>query len=100
LLEGIDINLINIYQKKISELNKMSSENVTTTRRPIDAIRELFEDQQLQITDLIDIVKKQDDDIRNLKAKWKARESIEKEEREKKEREADKSWFWAGRTSD
>jgi hypothetical protein len=73
---------------------------VQTQQRPIDAIRELFEDQQLQISDLTQIVKKQGDEIRELKVKWKARESLEKEEREKLEREADKSWFWASRTSE
>ncbi len=68
--------------------------------RPIDAIRQLFEDQQLQISDLTEICKKQNEEIRTLKAKFNARESLEKEEREKKEREADKSWFWAARTSE
>ena len=68
--------------------------------RPIDAIRQLFEDQQLQISDLTQILKKQNEEIRTLKAKFNARESLEKEEREKKEREADTSWFWAARTSE
>ena len=73
--------------------------------RPIDAIRELFEDQQLQIADLTQILKKQSEEIRILKSKWNARESIEREqaeqaEKERKEREADKGWFWAARTSE
>lgn len=68
--------------------------------KPIDAIREIIEDQQLQINDLSEIVKKQEVEIRGLKAKWLARESLEKEEKERKEREADNSWFWAGRTSE
>ena len=68
--------------------------------RPIDAIRELFEDQQLQIADLTEICKKQGEEIRSLKVKWNARESLEREERERKEREADTSWFWASRTSE
>jgi len=68
--------------------------------RPIDAIRELFEDQQLQIADLTQILKKQSEEIRMLKSKWNARESIEREEKERKEREADKGWFWAARTSE
>jgi predicted RNase H-like nuclease (RuvC/YqgF family) len=69
-------------------------------KAPIDAIREMFEDQQLQINDLSETVKKQHDEIRTLKAKWSARESLEKEEKERLEREADKSWFWAARTSE
>jgi len=68
--------------------------------KPIDAIRELFEDQQLQISDLTQILKKQSEEIRMLKSKWNARESIEREEREEKQREADKGWFWAARTSE
>jgi len=68
--------------------------------RPIDAIREIIEDQQLQIADLTHILKKQNEEIRTLKAKWNARESLEKEEKEKLEREADKSWFWAARSSE
>ncbi len=80
-----------------SKKKKVSSSGA---RRPIDGIRELFEDQQLQINDLTETVKKQQDEIRNLKAKWNAKESLEKEEKEKKEREEDTSWFWAARTSD
>lgn len=64
--------------------------------KPIDAIREMIEDQQLQISDLTEIVKKQTDEIRSLKAKWSAKESLEKE----KEKEADSGWFWASRTSE
>tara|TARA_R100001440_G_scaffold70849_2_gene93552 strand:- start:9120 stop:9359 length:240 start_codon:yes stop_codon:yes gene_type:complete len=77
-----------------------SKKKVKIQPRPIDAIRELFEEQQLQISDLTEIIKKQDGEIRTLKAKWNARESLEKEQREKKEREADNSWFWAARTSE
>jgi len=77
---------------------------VQTQARPIDAIREMMEDLNLQIHDLTQIIKKQDEEIRTLKSKWavheQRRESIEREEREKKEREADKGWFWASRTSD
>jgi predicted RNase H-like nuclease (RuvC/YqgF family) len=69
-------------------------------QRPIDAIREMIEDLNLQISDLTQIVKEQKSEIRELKVKWNARESLEKEEREKLEREADKSWFWAARTSE
>jgi len=68
--------------------------------KPIDAIRELFEDQQLQIADLTQILKKQSEEIRMLKSKWNARESIEKEEQQRKEQEADKGWFWAARSSE
>jgi len=67
--------------------------------KPIDALRELFEDQQLQINDLSEIVKKQNDEIRGLKAKWLARESLEKEKQKAREAE-DTSWFWASRTSE
>lgn len=81
-------------------MSSKKKKRVETQQRPIDAIRELFEDQQLQISDLTQICKKQSEDIRELKVKWKARESLEKEQREKLEREADKSWFWASRTSE
>ena len=68
--------------------------------KPIDALRELFEGQQLEINELTETVKKQQDEIRSLKVKWNARESLEREEKERLEREADKSWFWAARTSE
>ena len=68
--------------------------------KPIDAIREMFEGQQLEINELTETVKKQQDEIRSLKVKWNARESLEREEKERLEREADKSWFWAARTSE
>jgi len=67
--------------------------------KPIDALRELFEDQQLQINDLSETVKKQNDEIRSLKVKWLAKESLEKD-REIAKKEEDTSWFWASRTSD
>lgn len=75
---------------------------VQTQSKPIDAIREMMEDLNLQISDLTEICKKQSDEIRSLKVKFNARESLEKEEREKlkKEKEADSSWFWASRTSE
>ena len=104
LFEDTNLNLINIFQKKISELNIMSSKKKKVSssgaRRPIDGIREMMEDLNLQISDLTQIVKDQKEEIRTLKAKWNAKESLEKEEKEKKEREADQSWFWAARTSD
>jgi len=68
--------------------------------KPIDALRELFESQQLEINELTETVKKQQDEIRTLKVKWLAKESLEREEKERLEREADKSWFWAARTSE
>ena len=77
-----------------------SKKKVKTQARPIDAIREMIEDLNLQIADLTEIVKSQKSEIRELKCKWNARESIEREERERKEREADESWFWASRTSE
>lgn len=79
---------------------RSKKKRVQTQARPIDAIREMMEDLNLQISDLTHIIKKQDEEIRSLKSKWNARESIEREERERKEREADKSWFWASRSSE
>jgi len=81
-------------------INMSSKKKKVHQPRPIDAIREIIEDQQLQIADLTHILKKQNEEIRTLKAKWNARESLEKEEKEKLEREADKSWFWAARSSE
>ena len=69
-------------------------------KRPIDGIRELFEDQQLQIADLTEILKKQNEEIRTLKAKWRAKESLEEEARLEKERADASSWFFAARSSD
>jgi len=65
-------------------------------QRPMDAIRLMIEDQQLQICDLTEILKKQNEEIRTLKAKWNAKDSLEKERKEKE----DTGWFWAARTSD
>ena len=39
--------------------------------RPIDAIRDLFEDQQLQINDLTQIIKNQSEKIKKLEDKNK-----------------------------
>ena len=77
-----------------------SKKKVKTQAKPIDAIREMIEDLNLQISDLTEIVKGQKQEIRELKVKWNARESLEREEKERLEREADKSWFWASRTSE
>ena len=68
--------------------------------KPIDAIREMFESQQLEINELTETVKKQQDEIRTLKVKWLAKESLEREEKERVEREAEQGWFWASRTSE
>ena len=73
---------------------------VQTQQRPIDCIREMMEDLNLQIADLTEICKKQSDEIRSLKVKFNARESLERDEKLKKEKEADSSWFWASRTSE
>ncbi len=78
----------------------MSSKKKKAPSRPIDAIREMIEDLNLQISDLTGIIKEQKLEIRELKSKWNARESIEKEQREAELREADKSWFWAARSSE
>jgi predicted RNase H-like nuclease (RuvC/YqgF family) len=102
--EDTNLNLISFYPKKIVDdiIYSMSSKKkrVQTQVRPIDAIREMIEDLNLQISDLTQIVKEQKSEIRELKVKWNARESLEREQREKLEREADKSWFWASRTSE
>jgi predicted RNase H-like nuclease (RuvC/YqgF family) len=68
--------------------------------RPIDAIREMIEDQCLQISDLTEIIKKQSEEIRSLKAKWRAKESLEEEAKLAKEKADSSSWFFAGRSSD
>jgi len=81
-------------------INMSSKKKKVHQPRPIDAIREMIEDLNLQISDLTEIVKTQKQEIRELKCKWNARESLEKEEKEKLEREADKSWFWAARSSE
>ena len=69
-------------------------------KRPIDGIRELFEDQQLQISDLTEILKKQNEEIRSLKAWRRARESLEEEDRLQKEKADSSSWFFASRSSE
>tara|TARA_R110002049_G_scaffold13999_2_gene59937 strand:- start:47 stop:238 length:192 start_codon:yes stop_codon:yes gene_type:complete len=56
--------------------------------RPIDAIRELFEDQQLQICDLTQIIKTQSEKIKKLEDKHK--EILKKESEEKPS-----GWFFA-----
>lgn len=68
--------------------------------RPIDAIREMIEDQCLQISDLTEIVKKQSEEIRSLKAKWRAKESLEEEAKLAKEKADSSSWFFAARSSE
>ena len=56
--------------------------------RPIDAVRELFEDQQLQICDLTQIIKTQSEKIKKLEDKHK---EILKKESEVKPA----GWFFA-----
>ena len=56
--------------------------------RPIDAIRGLFEEQQLQINDLTEIIKKQAEKISRLEAKHK--EILKKESEVKPS-----GWFFA-----
>lgn len=105
LLSKLNLWICNNFKlnlKYVNDIINMSSKKkrVETQARPIDAVREMMEDLNLQIHDLTQIIKKQNEEIRELKSKWNARESIEREERERKEREADKSWFWMSRTSE
>jgi len=74
-----------------------SKKKKVPVQRPMDAIRLMVEDQCLQISDLTEIIKKQGEEIRTLKARLNAKDSLEKE---KKQKEEDNSWFWAARTSD
>jgi hypothetical protein len=99
------------YYNKLTELNfksnfnfvndiiLMSSKKKKAPPRPMDAIRLMIEDQTLQISDLTEIIKKQGEEIRTLKARLNAKDSLEKERKQKEEAEAS-SWFWAARTSD
>ena len=83
-LKDTNRDLINLYQKKIDDiLNRMP---VKPPSRPIDAIRGLFEEQQLQINDLTQVIKNQSEKIKRLEDKHK--------EILKKESES-KSWFFA-----
>ena len=101
LFEDTNLNLINICQKKIGNIDIMPPKR-PSTQRPIDAIRELIEDQQLQISDLTEVVANQKLEIRELRSKWNARESIEREKKEAEEQKKLEStgWFWAARTSE
>ena len=99
-LEDINLNLINLFQKKINKYIIYSSKKKKVpVQRPMDAIRLMVEDQCLQISDLTEIIKKQGEEIRTLKARLNAKDSLEKEKKQKEEAEAS-SWFWAARTSD
>ena len=84
-LKDTNRDLINLYQKKINELN-INRMPVKPPSRPIDAIRGLFEEQQLQINDLTQVIKNQSEKIKRLEDKHK--------EILKKESES-KSWFFA-----
>jgi len=88
--------------KKINKYNiSMSSKKKKVkVERPIDAIREMIEDQTLQISDLTEILKKQNEDIRTLKAWRRAKESLEEEARLEKEKADTSSWFFASRSSE
>ena len=77
-----------------------SKKKKVIVNRPIDAIREMIEDQTLQISDLTEIVKKQNEEIRGLKAWRRARESLEEELRLEKEKADSASWFFAGRSAE
>ncbi len=77
-----------------------SKKKKVKVERPIDAIREMIEDQCLQISDLTEIVKKQNEEIRSLKAWRRARESLEDEARLEKEKADASSWFFASRSSE
>ena len=57
--------------------------------RPIDALRDLFEDQQLQLNDLSQIIKTQSEKIKRLEDKNK--ELLKKESEPK----SSGSWFFA-----
>jgi len=103
LFEDTNLNLINICQKKINDIiYSMPQNKKKVVARPIDAIRELIEEQQLQINDLTELVANQKLEIRELKAKWNARESIEREKKElaEKKKLEDTGWFWAARSSE
>lgn len=102
LCEDINLNLINLFLKKINKYNILmsSKKKKVKVERPIDAIREMIEDQCLQISDLTEIVKKQNEEIRSLKAKWRAKESLEEEAKLEKEKADASSWFFASRSSD
>ena len=86
----------------VKDIILMSSKKkrVQPQSRPIDAIREIIEDQQLQISDLTEIVKKQNEEIRALKAWRRARESLEEEARLEKEKADASSWFFAARSAE
>jgi len=73
----------------------MSSKKKKAPPRPMDAIREMIEDQVLQISDLTEIVKKQSEEIKILKDKF-----LEEETRQQKIKDESSSWFFASRTSD
>ena len=76
-----------------------SKKKKVVVNRPIDAVRELFEVQQLQIVDLTEILKKQSQEIRTLYQLLKSQETIEKERLEKQKAE-NASWFFASRSSE
>ena len=60
-----------------------SKKKKVPVQRPMDAIRLMVEDQCLQISDLTEIIKKQGEEIRTLKARLNAKDSLEKERKQK-----------------
>ena len=89
--------------KNVKDIIMPGNKKKSSPPRPIDCIRELIEDQQLQINDLTEVVQNQKLEIREIKSKWLARESLEREKREAEERkksQEDSSWFWAARSSE
>ncbi len=86
--------------KNIKDIIMSSKKKKAPIQRPIDGIREIIEDQTLQISDLTQILKKQNEEIRSLKAWRRARESLEEEERLEKEKADTSSWFFASRSSE
>ena len=83
-----------------SKADLRSKKKKAPIQRPIDSIREMIEDLTLQISDLTEILKKQNEEIRSLKAWRRARESLEEEARLEKEKADTSSWFFASRSSD
>tara|TARA_R110000851_G_scaffold289279_1_gene443410 strand:+ start:3615 stop:3839 length:225 start_codon:yes stop_codon:yes gene_type:complete len=70
--------------------------------RPIDAIRLMIEDQCLQISDLTEIVKKQNEEIKTIKEKLTLHDSLAliREKQKAEKQKADASWFFAARSSE
>ena len=87
LLSDTSQNLIDFCQKKINKLSNIMPQRSSRPIRPIDAIRQLFEDQQGQINELSKIILTQEGKIKKLEDKIK--------EDLKKESEKPSGWFFA-----